>query len=383
MKIPIVGGSYQGLARIVDSERSINLIVERPAPDSGALGALHGVPGYSVFCWLPGAPVRAIFWQDGRGFAVCGGGFYEYFANGSFTRRGNVAVDGNPASICSNGQAGFQIFVVSGGHGYIFDLNTLAFTDVTSQSEFPAPALTGFFTDGYFGAFQQDSITFSLSNLENGLIWDIAQGGKAQVSQSSDNIGNCIVSHREIWFPGSKTTEVWSDIGTADFPYAPIPGTTIERGIDGPFTLASIDNTVMMVSKNQDGSRDVVRANGYAFQVVSNPGISNLLSAAPSMEGSIAWNYVQNGHAFYMLSVPDMETDYGITTLCYDVSNNTWTERGLWNPNTAQNGIQFIPDLGRCHCYGFDQHLVGDRQSGAIYTMSFNQKAMDVVLVSA
>jgi hypothetical protein len=384
MKIPVVGGSYQGLGAIIDLERSINLLVEQPPRSSGALnnpytqtpGALIGTPGYSVFARLPGAPVRALFEQDGRCFTVVGAYLFELFASGTFNTIGPVAVDSNPATICSNGQAGFQLFIVSGGHGYIFDLNLGTLTDVSTQSEFPFPALCGWFTDGYFGALQQNSITFALSNLENGLIWDINQGGKAQISEASDNIQNAVVSHREIWFTGSKTTEIWSDIGTADFPYAPIPGTLIERGIDGPYTLCSIDNTVMCVSKNQDGSRDVVRANGYAFQVVSNPGIANLLSLAPSMQGAIAWPYVQNGHGYFLLSIPDMLTDYGVTSPVYDVSNNTWHERGLYMPDADQ----FVLDLGRCHAYAFDQHLVGDRQSGTIYTMGFSQQAMDVVL---
>lgn len=371
-----IGGSYHGQARIVGSPFTCNSYVGQ-GDASGALPALLPRPAYTPFVSLPGAPVRGIFWQDGRGFAVSAGVFCEYLASQTFLVRGFVAEDANPVFISSNGQGGNQVFVVSGGHGYIFDLVTSAFTDVSTQSEFPFPAIAGGFVGSYFWALQANSITFALSNIENGLIWDINQGGSQSISLASDNINSGLASHDQLWFPGSKTTSIWFQSGAADFPFQPVPSTYIQWGIDGPFTLAQHDNGLIMTGRNEQGSRVVLQSNGYDWSVISTPGISNLLTALPSMDGAIGWTYAMTGHPFYILSVPGLDT-----SLCYDGATKSWTNRGVWNPKTQR----FTPDIGRCCCYGFNNWLVGDRQSGTIYMLSPATAAnatFDTLLVSA
>ena len=52
------------------------------------------------------------------------------------------------------------------------------------------------------------------------------------------------------------------------------------------------------------------------------------------------------------------------TSPVYDFSDNQWHERAIWNPNIRD----WIPHFGRCHSWAFSKwHLVGDRQSAAIY----------------
>lgn len=367
-----IGGSYTGTEQIVDVESTINWYPEFAPSKTAAKNALLCCPGYTPFVGLPSAPVRGLLYQDGRTFAVSGNLFCEILATQTFIVRGTVAVDANPATIVSNGLSqGHQIFVVSGGRGYIYDLVSNAFTDVTSQSTFPAPAISGFYLDGYFGAIQANAPTFALSNLFDGTTWNILQGGEQSLSLTVDNIQNGTALNGLAWFMGSKNTEVWSDIGTADFPLSPIPGAVPRWGLDGPFTMAVLDNALMGVGVNEDGSRAVVRSSGYNFSAASTPSISRMLDAAPSLQGAIAWSYAMDGHAFYLLSVPTLPT-----TLVYDIVTGLWHERALWNPAL----MQWTPDLGRCHAYGFNQHLVGDRQSGTVYTMSNTQLSMNVVL---
>ena len=371
MQVPhFVGASYEGISRIVGYPFSCNVYPDSGTSD-GILPSLRPTPGYTLRWQLPQSPIRAIFWQDGRGFAVSGSLFCEFFQNGGFVVRGTVAVDGNPAFLSSNGEGGSQVFVVSGGHGYIFDLKTSAFTDVTTQPQFPAPALTGGFVGSYFWALMANSVTFSLSNIEDGTIWDINQGGEQSISLASDNIQGGIASHAQLWFPGSKTTSVWFQSGAADFPFQPIPGTYIQWGTPAPFSLAQHDNGLIMVGQNEQGSGAVLQTNGYDWQIISTPGIAFQLQSVPSLASCVAWTYAMSGHPFYVLYVPGLTT-----SLVYDGATKLWHNRGLWNATLES----FIPDLGRCCTYGFGDWLVGDRQSGAIYAMRENQLTMDVVL---
>jgi hypothetical protein len=368
-----VGGSYPPYENIIGLERTVNWYAESASPGTSAKRAFINCPGYALWQDLPGTPGRGIFYQDGRGFAVSGPLFCEIFANQTFTVRGSVAVDANMTTISSNGLSqGGQIFIVSGGRGYIYDLITNAFTDVTSQSEFPAPATSGFYLDGYFGAIMANSPTFALSNLFDGTTWNILQGGQQSQSLTVDNIQNGYAINGKVWFLGSKNTEIWADIGASDFPLAPIPGALPRWGLNGIYTLAAIDNALMGVGQNDDGSLEVIRANGFDWQVVSTPAISNLLRInSASMVNARAWTYAQQNHAFYLLYVPSLPT-----TLVYDVTTHLWHERALYDTNN----MRYVPDLGISHAYGFGLHLVQDRQSGAIYTMDLSQLTMNVIL---
>lgn len=367
-----IGGSYPGYANILDLERTVNQYPEGGSSGTSAKAGFINTPGYRLFVDLPSGPGRAIFEQDGRCFVISGPILCEVFPQRTFKVRGIVDVDANPATIDSNGLSdGHQLFIVSAGRGYVLDLVTLAFTDVTSQSEFPAPAVAGFYLDGYFGAIKSGAPTFALSNLFDGTIWNILQGGKESLSLTVDNIQNGAAINGKVWFLQSKNTEVWADIGASDFPLAPIPGTLPRWGCAAIYTLVAIDNALMCIGANADGSLEVIRSNGFDWRVVSTPAISNALRKVSTVTGARAWAYAQQGHAFYVLYVPGLDT-----TLVYDVATNLWHERALY----SERLMRYVPDLGVGHAYAFGKHLVIDRQSGAVYEMSLDQLDMDVVI---
>lgn len=370
MKFPeFIGPSSTMRSRNADAERTVNLYLE--TIDGGGVGKtksqLYGTPGIRPFLRaldgeeqnaLSASPVRALFYQDGRCFAVAGGGFFEIFGNHSAVTRGALAANIRPATICSNGTAGHQLFICSGGHGYIFDLSANTLTEITAPG-FPSPALMGGFCDGYFVVLKGQSIQFQISALLNGLSWSGLD--VAQVSESSDQVLSMIVDHRELWLFGSKTSSPWFNNGSASFPFAPIQGTFIEGGIVAPFSACKIDNSVFWLDGDMLGAGIVRRAHGYVPQRISSHAVEESLRGL-RLEDAIGWAYQEAGHTFYMLYVPSHET-----TWCYDVATNEWHERAMWVP--VGRGGYWTPDVGRCHAYAFGAHLVGDRSSGCIYEM--------------
>ena len=367
----VIGGSYQGFGTIIDNELAINQYPQFATSNTATKNALIPRPGYRPYVGLPQAPVRGIFWQDGRGFAVSGNLFCEFFASQTFVVRGVVEVDSDPCTIVSNGtNDGHQIFLVSGGHGYIFDLNTAAFTDVTSGDLFPAPALGCAFLEGYFLAWKRDSPLFAGSALFDGTDWLLADGAfQAQMQLTVDNIANAISIGGQVYFMGTKNTQIWTNIGAANIPLQPMPNAVPRWGLDAPFSIAGLDNTVFGVGVNEDGARHVIKANGYNFDVISTPAISRMLASVDSLQGALGFAHAWEGHPFYHLSVPGLVTDHGTTTLVYDDATKLWHERSLWDVKLMQHQLE----LGRCHAYGFNRHLMGDRQSGTIYELVAGQ----------
>jgi hypothetical protein len=178
-------------------------------------------------------------------------------------------MDSHSATISSNGSDGRQLFIVSNGDGFIFNLDTNLFTalDLATAPDFPRPCVMGAFVDGYFLALQAASDRFQISALENGLLWDPLD--VALVSHTTGIVRALVPVHREVWLLGTATTTVWADIGDPDFPFAPIPGAFIEQGIGARFGWTQVDNSLVWMGQNDDGARMAYRAQGYTPQRIS------------------------------------------------------------------------------------------------------------------
>lgn len=369
MELPgFIGPSDPARSVIHNVERTINLYFEggRRGTTPKTPAALYGTPGLRIFANLGGARVRGLFAQDQQAWAVADDGLFELFTDGTFTRRGTVQDDHLPVTFASNGRQGHQLFIVAGEDGYILDTTTNAFVNI-SDPDFPAYALMGAFVDGYFVVLDGDNNSFQLSALEDGTAWDGLD--VAIVSTSSDRVISMAVSHRQLWLFGTKTTQIWYNSGNADFPFEPIQGVFIEQGMLAPWSVANLADTLFWLGWDVHGSGIVWMANGYTPQRVSTSAVEDAIRQYQSLQiggalsDVIAWTYQEDGHAFYVLYLPQGPTGRDHTSWVYDVTEGSWHERGLWNETTAL----WEPDLPRCHAHMWGKHLVGDRQSGTVY----------------
>ncbi len=362
MELPgFVGPSHTLASPLADVERTINFFTERTEPGNGKTPAyLRGTPGLRPSLSCGDTPLRGIFYQDGRGFAVAGERFVELFENGLVINHGPVNDDGLPASFASNGSAGEQVLCIAGGLGYIFDLGTNTLSAALG-GDFPANVKMCAFMDGYFLVLVANTRRFQISALEDGTSWDALD--VAERSEGSDNIVSMIRNHREIWFLGSQTTEVWYDNGDPLFPFAPIQGVFLETGSAAPFCAVRADNTVLWLDRDERGDAIVRRANGYTPERISTYAVERALQSASDQNIDLAVAFAEQtqGHLFYWLYVPELET-----TWVYDVAEGLWHERALWNATACV----WEPHVAVCHAFGWGKHLVGDRLSDQVYELS-------------
>lgn len=365
-----VGPTYTARSSNYNAERCINFYPEFSRNSTPKTkGMLVGTPGLARFAALPAGPIRAIFFQDGRCFAVGGGTFFEVFAGGThIIRASGLAVDTNPATISSNGAAGHQLFITSGGIGYIYDLVANTFATIADPG-FPSPCLMGNFVDSYFITLLANSTQFHISALLDGMSWNGLD--VAQVSESSDSKIALGISHRNVWLFGTKRTEVWYNSGAANFPFEPISGVFVEHGIIAPYSVVNLDNTIYWIGGSEQGDGIVWRANGYTPERVSTHAVEFFFNTYPTLSDIIGFAYQDEGHSFLWYYVPTADTSW-----VYDVATDLWHERALWNPELTN----WEPHLARCHTFGFGKHLVGDRQSGTIYDMSLDYLDDTIVL---
>lgn len=348
------GPSYVSQAPLSDGERSVNLypeIVDSPASLSKV--NLYLTPGLETFATLTEGPVRGIFGQSERCLAVGGRYLFDISSAGTVTNRGALAFDSNPATMVTNGDGGDELFIASGDTGYVLNLTTNVLTSVVSN------VTVGGMLDGYFLALDVNSSTLKISGLLDGLTWDPTQ--VAQRSAASDPWKSMLVVGKNIWLFGELTTELWYDSGDSPFPFAPFPGALIPMGIAATFSPCQVDTSVIWLAQNNQGQRTVVKAQGVTTQKISTFAVDTALSGYDRVDDAEAYSYQEHGHTFYVLNLPSANA-----TWVYDDTQGLWHERGDWSIDENQYNV----DRPRCHAAIYDQHLVGDRTTGKVFTMS-------------
>jgi hypothetical protein len=113
-----VGASNPSGSPNVDIEHTVNLYLEMAGEGASAPKArnvFYARPGLLLLCTLPTTPLRGLWSNATRMFAVAGSKLYEIFSNGTYNDRGDVGNDGLPVQIFPNGN---QILIVSNGTAY-------------------------------------------------------------------------------------------------------------------------------------------------------------------------------------------------------------------------------------------------------------------------
>ena len=346
-----VGPGYKSQSIVADGEVSMNLYPERIESGQGKGGSqwvLYGTPGLKLFCTLPDKPVRCLWANETRLFAIAGATLFEIYQDGTFrTAATGLENSQNPAQIFPNA-IGTQLFIVSGGVGYCTDEPIAPVTPAIAAG-------TGTFIDGYFVASQPGTNQFNLSALNNGLSWDPLQAGVKQ--GYADHIAAVFACNELLWLFGDETTEVWQDTGALNFPFQRIPGAFIELGT-APYSVAKVDTTLMWLAINTRGQGVVYLANGWQPIRASNHAVEAAIQTYSKISDAVAYSYQENGHQFYVLSFPTVNT-----TWVYDLVTNEWHQRGHWNVGTGS----YDAALARTHAFVFDQHFVGSYQDGKVY----------------
>lgn len=369
-----IGPSYADLTRPVDAQETINLFTEKVESGHGANDLiLRKIPGRAPFAYLSDGPIRGCFAMNGRCFVAAGVSLFEVFDGlviATWRRIGTIAADDFDASFASNGAGGNQLFIVSGGIGYICFI-TPGTTPVLARigSAFPANARRACFLDGYF--LTMSGIFVYASALEDGTVWSAAS--KAQRSIAADDLVSIVVDdHRVLWLIGDRTSEPWYNAGQTPFAFAPVQNSFVGQGTAARDSVTRFDNTVFALGQSENGDRYAfIISNGQAAQRISTHAIENVWRGYRRVTDAKAWTYAEMGHSFVVLTFPSADA-----TWVYDASTQMWHRRGLWNRATAR----YEADLGSCHCFAFNRHLVGSRvgsdlfeQTLSLYTDNANQ----------
>lgn len=352
-----VGGSYPAQSWNADVEHTVNMYVERnESPAATGPDALYPFPGVTLLGTAAGSPGRAHFAENGREWGVFGSSFGEIAENGTFTEKGVVTADSNPASIHSNGDGGGQLLVVSGGNAYSYDIASAVLTQIAALV---GKAKHGNYLDGYGLVLSPDG-TLYISALLDFATW--ATGTDfAQRSAASDPWLSMTVLGIYIALLGEKTSEFWYDSGGASFPFSKHPsGGPIPYGIAAGFTYAVGEGSLFWLSRTSIGQRAVVRTSGFAPEVVSDFPRMRLFQGYGIVTDAVADLANHQGHTIYRITFPSANVTWG-----FDLASGKWLQVGPW----IAESNRFSAARVRWPVVAYNQTRALDSETGSIYAV--------------
>lgn len=339
-ELPLKSGS--GRSKPITVESLVNLYPEQSEESAKGRVTLHGCPGLDLFATCGDGPIRGLHKMANVLYAVSGQRLYSVDSSGVAADLGDIK-GAELATIADNGT---QLCIVSGSRGYIYSV-TGGLIEI-SDTDFPGADSVAFL-DGYF--IFNNSSQFFISALYDGTDFDALDFASAE--SNPDPLIKVLVDHRELWLFGDDTVEVWQNVGSGDFPFARISGAINEKGLIAKNSVVQMDNSVLWL--DQDG---IVRraAGGYAPVRISTHAIEYKISIG-DYERAEAFSYSQEGHEFYVLSIPNSGT------FVFDAATQLWHERK-----------SYLKDRWRVSTYtrAYNKPLVGDIYNGNIYELNLD-----------
>jgi len=375
-----VGQAYDAPDPYQDNQKLINWFVEVSQDDKSKTPvALLGAPGLNVIQNLNLLSGGIALSPTGgcRGFWVLPGGTQALIAVGSHVVLmtvtvpatqtaiaqfrtdfiGNLLTNSGPVVIRDNGAGGYAC-LVDGPYGYVYNISTGAFGQITNPAFLGADRVA--FIDGWL-IFNQPGTQNFYTNYPTPYTINFNASFFAKNDTSSDQLVTLMENNRELWLIGERHTEVWYDAGGANFPFARIPGVAPQIGCSAKHSIARLGSSLVWLGSSERGQNVVIQTDQYSYKDISTRAVEHQISQYPLVSDAIGFTYEEEGHLFYQLTFPTADK-----TWVYDVSSDMWHERASYNPSAGT----FNRHKANCFMNFQNIRMVGDYQQMWIYQMS-------------
>ena len=263
-----------------------------------------------------------------------------------------------------------QLVITDGANGYVYDMLRSTFSRITADGWMGSYTVQAL--DGYFTFIQPNSQVFYISALEDATT--LGALDFATANASPDKLVGQITTGRVLVLFGEVSAEIWQDSGAAAFPFERNSGAFLDVGLMAAHTAKELDNSVFWLGRDARGAGIVYKLEGYRAVRISTIAIEQVIQAAiyarVDVSQAVAYTYQEDGHAFYVLQVPGVQT-----TWVYDTATRLWHERAEF-----PDGI-YAQHRGRFHAYCYGMHLIaGDSATIWQYDPQANTNAGDVLV---
>jgi hypothetical protein len=363
-RINLSGGSYQARSAAVAAQRCLNLYSELLPAEQGepTRYAHYLTPGLRTLVTL-GGEVRCLYTSSqGDLLAVAGSTLFLITADGGATRIGGISSSSGQVRMQDNA---LVLFVVDGSDygGWYCNLPTSTNPDYGALVPLNDSAFYGSQTIAILDTFllftQPRSThwyTSPASFTDEATTPFLALYVASKTSYPDEVVAIASVG-QTIWVFGQQTTELWYDSGAADFPFARIPSVMADQGCGAAYSVAVTSGQVFWLGRDRSGHARVYSGVANQAQVVSTFAVDQALNSYGDLSDSFGWTYQQDGHQFYLLTVPSAGK-----TWVFDASTSQWHER--CSLDSSGNEARY---RANCWAAAYGKVWCGDYLNGRIY----------------
>ncbi len=354
--LPIPLGFYQSESAPISSQRCINWIPT--VAEGGALtqASLMQPSGINQLAISTLGACRGAWVVDGVPYFVLGTKLVTISTSNVIaeigTIQGTVRV-----SMADNGTQ--LVIVVPGEVGYVFTANTL--TQITDP-DFQVSDTVVFYR-GYFVFTTTDGKQLFVSNLNAPLVFDALDFGSAE--GDPDRIVTQVVDHDELSIIGSKTTEVFRNIGGADFPLQIISGAFTQKGAHSKYGVVKFDNTYMFIGGGENELTAIWRqASSSSATKISTNAIDTAIQkfTKEEIESAYSMTFAKKGQFFAIFTFNSARI--AGKTFVYNGTASALSGTAVWFE--FQTGVTDAPWRVNAIIKVYGKLLVGDSLDGRI-----------------
>lgn len=356
MRVNLFGLGTLSKSRAITAQRRINCRVEPRKEMDRTAFALIGRDGLTAFVTTIGVnPSRGLWPVNSLAtpllFSVHAGTLYSINNAGVTSVIGMIGTTTGDVSMADDGT---YLVLVDGSKGYVYNMLIPAGLNLIVDANFTTSPSTVTWQDQYFIVTSSATKQFQLSQITpsvDPMVWPSIQINF--VGSGADSLQAGISDHSILNLYARSFTEFWQNAGNPDFPFAKIPGSAQEFGLNAPFSLSKFDNSVVGLFQNKMGGRNVSRMQGFALNKISDQDMDEILTGYSDTSDAKGHAYMSGSHPLYVLNLP--------------TANKTWAYDGLpnaWSEWTDTDGIRF---WGNKFAKFVNRLCVSDYRNGNIY----------------
>lgn len=335
-------------------ELLVNMYAERAPDGAKSQVVVHGVPGFTLFTSISSDKIRGLYrtLNGSNLYVVIKQTLYSVNSAGSYSNLGTISGSG----LVFWAESPTEILINAGAQSYTY--NSTEGLELITDPDFPGASSVTFldqyfiFTNNTTGSKDQ----FFISSVSDGETYDALDFATAE--NYPDNLVRVFADHNELYLFGTDSIEIWFNAGNADFPFAPAQGSVIEDGLGAAHTVEKVDESIIWLS--HEGI--VRRLEGSVPVRISDHAVEHLISKG-DWTNAYSYSYTQEGHQFYVLTIPAANNTQTAGTYVYDAATRLWHQRKSYELDYSRIGF---------YARVFGKHIVGDVLTGKLYELSLD-----------
>lgn len=320
--------------------------------------ALYPTPGLLSRIQLAYGEVRGFHVIPGGQtlFAVAGNTVYSISRAYVATAVGTLSSNSGMVYMADNG---VSLYITDGVSRYYYTWGTSTFS-ATTDGPFTNGNVCGE-VDNFIFYNNPGTTQWGCTNVGDVVSSALNLGSKIG---SSDNIASIFPDHRQVLVLGGLTSERWVDTGAFPFPFAIIPGSSIQHGLGAQNSIARLGEGIAFLAADDRGQATVAMWGATIPQPtrISTFAIEQAIQSYQVTSDAVAYSYGQSGHEFYVLTFPSADV-----TWCFDLATGMWHRRAWRDSSNVYHRHR-----SNCAVVFNDETLVGDWQNGKIYALSMS-----------